>query len=258
MTAEERKPAGRGLFAAGLALLGLLVGAVMFPLLLLAGLSAAAAAAVWAAAAGLLPAVGLLALARGGRRLAFPLLRLSFWMLKIFARPLRLQPLVPERMLVEINNMSFAGRWPEVDASEVLLLLPHCLQYHECPHRLTFRPDACRRCGRCPIGDLMELAGRWSVDVAVATGGTSARRTVEEARPAMIVAVACPRDLSLGILDVYPIPVRGELNRWLHGQCFDTWVDVEEIGRVLEEVLGDPADQSLRSRSMGSDEREGP
>lgn len=258
MTAEEGLTAGRGLFAAGLALLGLMTGAILFPLFLLAGLSATAAAAVWAVAVGLLPALGLLALARGARSLAFPLLRLSFWMLKIFARPLRLQPLVPERMLVEVNNKSFAGRWPEVDASEVLLLLPHCLQHHECPHRLTFRPDACERCGRCPVGDLMELAGRWGVDVAVATGGTSARRTVEEARPAMIVAVACPRDLSLGILDVYPIPVRGELNRWLHGKCFDTWVDVEEIGRVLVEVLGHPADQSLRSRSMGSEDREGP
>jgi hypothetical protein len=246
MTAEGWPGGCRGLFATGLSLLGLLGGAFLFPVVLLAGLPAGVGGVAWAAAATLLPMLGLLALARGRRAVLFPLLRLSFWMLKIFGRPLRLDPLEAERMLVDINNRSFGGRWPEVDPSDVLLLLPHCLQYHECPYRLTFRPDACRRCGRCPMGDLMELVDRWGVKVAVATGGTSARRSVESTRPEMIVAVACPRDLSLGILDVYPIPVRGELNRWVHGQCFDTWVDVEEIGRLLGDLL--------RARPVSRDE----
>ncbi len=242
----------------GLALLGLIVGAVVFPVLILAGLSGALSAAAWAAVVLLLPTAGLVSLRSGARRILFPLLRLSFWMLKIFGRPLRLDPLVPERMLVDINNRSFGRRWPAVGPSEVLLLLPHCLQHHECPYRLTFQPDACRRCGRCPIGGLMELVDRYGVNAAVATGGTSARRMVEESRPAMIVAVACPRDLSLGILDVYPIPVRGELNRWLHGQCFDTWVDVSKVEGVLEEILEEPADQSSGSRLMGSEDSDGP
>mgnify|MGYP006277258137 CR=1 FL=1 len=233
------EPSGpRGLFAAGLAILGLAAGAVLFPVLILAGLHPLLGGAAMLLAAVALPVLGVFALRRGMRRLLFPLLRLSFWMLKAFGRPLRLENLDAERMLVEMNNRSFRGRWPKLSPSEVLLLLPHCLQYHECPHRLTFDPDACRRCGRCPIGELMELAERWGVKVAVATGGTSARRTVREARPSMIIAVACPRDLSLGILDVYPIPVRGQLNRWIHGQCFDTWVDTEEIGRALESILG--------------------
>lgn len=234
MTGDPRR-----LFAAGLAVLGLLAGAVLFPILVLSGLHPLAGAAAVLLSAALLPAVGALALGRGVRRLLFPLLRLSFWMLKAFGRALGLEPLDAERMLVEVNNRSLRGGWPCLSPSQVLLLLPHCLQYHECPHRLTFDPTACRRCGRCPIGELMELADRWGVQVAVATGGTSARRTVREAAPELIVAVACPRDLSLGILDVYPIPVRGELNRWVHGQCFDTWVDTGEIRHVLESILGE-------------------
>lgn len=226
------------LFAAGLVILGLLAGAVFFPVLLLAGLDPLWVAAGSLAPALLLPLLGIWFLRLSRRKMLFPLLRLSFWMLKAFGRPLRLEDLDPERMLVAVNNRSFGRRWPKVAPSELLLLLPHCLQYHECPHRLTFNPAACRRCGQCTIGDLMNLVDRYGVEVAVATGGTSARRSVETSRPRMILAVACPRDLSLGILDVYPLPVWGQLNQWRHGQCFDTWVDVEGIEAALSSILG--------------------
>ncbi len=67
----------------------------------------------------------------------------------------------------------------------------------------------CKRCGKCPIKGLVELSEKYGVGLAVATGGTLARRIIVERRPRLIIAVACERDLSSGIQDSYPLPVFG-------------------------------------------------
>lgn len=173
------------------------------------------------------------ALGRRGRPLFFFFLRTSFWALKILERPLRLEVFDPEIMVVEMNNRFMERHWTASSPEQVLLLIPHCLQNHVCTHRLTFDIDACERCGRCPVGELLNLRDRFGVRMAVATGGTTARRILKDVRPAMVIAVACPRDLSLGILDAHPVPAWGQLNEWPEGPCFDTLVDTAEVARGL-------------------------
>ena len=141
-------------------------------------------------------------------------------------------------MVVAMNNrkaLSEAGR--KFSSDEVLILVPHCLQNHECPIRLTFNPDSCERCGKCPIGKILDVKDRFGTHFAIASGGTSARRIVEKTEPSLIIAVACPVDLSLGILDVHPITTVGVLNEWRNGPCFDTWVNTEELEAALELFL---------------------
>lgn len=162
-------------------------------------------------------------------------LRLSFWTLKALQSVHTLSTHTPEKMVVVMNNrkeLSKTGRKFRPD--ETLILIPHCLQNHECPLRLTFNPDSCERCGKCPVGKLIDIKDRFGTHFAIASGGTSARRIVEKIEPSLIVAVACPVDLSLGILDVHPITVVGILNEWRNGPCFDTWVDTEQLEAALE------------------------
>jgi len=121
-----------------------------------------------------------------------------------------------------------------------LILLPHCLQHHECPWKITFDIENCRRCGKCDIAKLAEIAEFYNTEVRVATGGTLARKVVSDYRPTMILAVACGRDLSSGIIDSHPIPVFGIPNIRPFGPCFDTRVDVDEITNVLQELTGKP------------------
>lgn len=169
----------------------------------------------------------------------FPL-RLSYWTLKMLQSVRLLPEYTPEKMVVAMNNRKALatadrdGFTPE----RTLILLPHCLQNHECPVRLTYDPEGCRRCGLCPIGGILDIRDRFGVNFAIASGGTSARRAVESAKPSLIVAVACPVDLSLGILDVNPITTVGVLNRWQNGPCYDTWVDAGELEAVLSLFLG--------------------
>lgn len=165
-------------------------------------------------------------------------LRLSFWTLKILQSMRLLSEYAPEKMVVAMNNRkALAAAGGGFRPEKTLILLPHCLQNHQCPIRLTFDPDGCRRCGKCPVGSILDVRDRFGTGFAIASGGTSARRTVEKLRPDLIVAVACPVDLSLGILDVHPITTVGILNQWRNGPCFDTWVDSRELEAALSLFL---------------------
>ncbi len=119
---------------------------------------------------------------------------------------------------------------------KLLLLLPHCLQDAHCPVKITHNADNCKRCGKCPIKDLLELSEKYDVNMAVATGGTSARRTVMEQRPDLIIAVACERDLTSGIQDTTPLPVYGIFNERPFGPCFNTRVALHHVEEVLRHV----------------------
>lgn len=119
----------------------------------------------------------------------------------------------------------------------VLLLMPHCIQLSQCGVRLTFQVENCKRCGRCPIAELLEIKDRYGIDLAVATGGTLARRIVVETHPDLIVAVACERDLVSGIQDTLPLPVYGIFNERPYGPCVDTRVPLDEVRAVLARLL---------------------
>lgn len=125
----------------------------------------------------------------------------------------------------------------KVEASRVLLLTPHCLQEASCIHKVTGNVRNCKQCGRCNIGDLLSLADEYACNFIVVTGGTLARMKVQELRPKAIIAIACERDLASGMADVFPIPVIGILNERPCGPCYNTQVDIEQVRRVVEQLV---------------------
>ncbi|MDZ7699307.1 MAG: DUF116 domain-containing protein [Deltaproteobacteria bacterium] len=142
------------------------------------------------------------------------------------------------RSFIAINNELVLAEANTVPPEKLLILLPHCLQNHECAVRITASVDNCKRCGKCKIKDLSLLAETYRVPIAVATGGTLARRIVVERKPKLIIAVACERDLTSGIQDSYPIPVFGIFNRRPFGPCFDTDVDLNLVEKGIRTFLG--------------------
>jgi len=138
---------------------------------------------------------------------------------------------------IKVNNELVLAERKTYKPNEVLLLLPHCLQSSQCDIRLTYDINNCKRCGRCPVAGLLALASAYGVHMAIATGGTIARRIVVQKRPRLIVAVACERDLSAGIQDTYPLPVFGVLNERPQGPCLDTLVPLPDLERALRHFL---------------------
>ena len=139
-----------------------------------------------------------------------------------------------QRSFIAVNNQLIRGRKLRVPASQAIILLPHCVQLHECAVKVTGDIDKCLRCGKCGIGDLAELAQSRGVTIAVATGGTLARKILMETRPRFVLAVACERDLTAGIRDAYPLPVYGVFNRRPQGPCYNTEIDLAEVKTVLD------------------------
>lgn len=114
--------------------------------------------------------------------------------------------------------------------------MPHCLQDSECKVKITHHVENCKLCGKCPIKELIEISGRYGVDLAVATGGTIARRIVLERRPDLIIAVACERDLTSGIQDTTPFPFTGFSTNVLSGPASIPGVSLERVDAVLQEI----------------------
>lgn len=138
--------------------------------------------------------------------------------------------------VIKWNNRLVRMERPKIQ--RLLLLLPHCIQIDKCDVRLTHNVYNCKRCGKCQMKDMIEIAEQNGQTLFMATGGTLARRIVKDARPEGIVAVACERDLSSGIADIYPIPVLGVTNIRPHGPCFNTQVDLELVKEAVAEICG--------------------
>lgn len=147
-----------------------------------------------------------------------------------------------QQSFIALNNQLVRARHLQVTPERTLILLPHCIQQFDCEIKITGDVGKCVRCGQCDISGLCGLAERFGIPMAVATGGTLARKIIVERRPHFILAVACERDLTTGIRDAYPLPVIGILNRRPHGPCFNTEIILDEVEQVLHEhvVPGNP------------------
>ncbi len=140
-----------------------------------------------------------------------------------------------QRLIINLNNKLVKRERSKT--KKILLLLPHCLQIDECTIRLTYNIYNCEGCGRCEIKDLIQIADENHLTLSVATGGSLARRIVNEVKPEAVVAVACENDLSSGMADIYPLPILGILNERPFGPCLNTRVDLAKVKEAIEFFL---------------------
>jgi hypothetical protein len=130
---------------------------------------------------------------------------------------------------IKVNNALTMAQQNRIRGDKILVLLPHCLQIDVCNRKLTTDVSNCARCGRCPVGALVDMGEKLGLKVEVVNGGTLARKKVITFHPDGIVAVACERDLTFGIQDVHPIPVYGVINDRPNGPCYNTCVDMHLV-----------------------------
>ncbi|MCR6544639.1 DUF116 domain-containing protein [Dehalobacterium formicoaceticum] len=145
-----------------------------------------------------------------------------------------------KRSFIEVNNQMVYSHQFHLQPQQIMILAPHCLQRNTCPYKITMDVRNCQRCGACVVNDLLDLTDYYGVSLVVATGGTLARKFIEKYRPQGIVAIACERDLTSGIIDVNPLPVLGILNIRPEGPCLNTTVSLEQVEDGIRYFL--PAD----------------
>ena len=125
-----------------------------------------------------------------------------------------------------------------VENKNILIILPHCLQNIDCEYKVTWNKlNNCRRCGKCVIPHFLDIEKEFNIKIVVVGGGTSARLSVKEHRPSLIIAVACENDAMSGLKDVKKIPVIAIINERKFGPCMNTTVDHKAIRDVLKTCL---------------------
>jgi hypothetical protein len=134
---------------------------------------------------------------------------------------------------VKVNNALTIAQAKRIKGNRILVLLPHCLQIDVCHRKITTDLSNCVRCGKCPVGGFIETGEKYDLKIEVVNGGTLARKRVASWRPQGIIAVACERDLTLGIQDVHPVPVYGVINDRPHGPCVNTRVDMDSVDKAI-------------------------
>jgi hypothetical protein len=120
---------------------------------------------------------------------------------------------------IKVSNSLTRLARKKFKTAKLLVLLPHCLQ-------------------RSLRQQLVDLGKQYNVGVFVASGGTVARKIILEHRPKAVIAVACERDLILGIQEIFmKIPVLGIPNIRPEGPCKNTLVDFREVENAIRFFL---------------------
>lgn len=173
-------------------------------------------------------------LSKRSKEMAGKALKLLYPQVLFLAQLLKFKKDRVRRVFSEINNKLILSYDIVVKPEEILLLLPHCLQNSNCVHKITNRIENCKKCGKCSIDSIIDIQREFNIKVHVATGGTLARKIVREVKPKLIIAVACERDLSSGILDIQNIPVMGVLLERPEGPCVNTRVDLSKVREAIK------------------------
>jgi len=139
-----------------------------------------------------------------------------------------------QESFLSFQNSLFQNYIKSRHYSELLILLPHCLQFHDCKIRITRDINDCLECGSCDVCGLKKLSNGTHLKIGIANGGTLARKIVNDTHPEVIIAVACHRDLSDGVRESWKYPVYAILNERPFGPCYDTRVDIGKIEGILK------------------------
>lgn len=164
-------------------------------------------------------------------------IKIIYPMMIIFTNIFKIEKDPIRRFFSEINNKIVLFKSKKLNPEDILIIAPHCLQNSACKHKVTGTVNNCKKCGICDINDLVDLCTSYEVNLQIVTGGTLARKIIKDYRPKGIIAVACERDLSHGILDVKGIPVIGVKNERPNGPCYNTKVDIEKVEKAIKHFL---------------------
>lgn len=130
-------------------------------------------------------------------------------------------------------------RRSRVKPEELLLLFSSCLQKSTCKHKVTDNLENCQRCGACVVSQMIELAEKTGVRPFIATGGRLAAAQVRKKETKAVVAVACCKELSEGLLATFPKPVLAVELQCPNGPCKDTCVEFERVREAVEFFIRD-------------------
>lgn len=142
-----------------------------------------------------------------------------------------------DKRVVSLNNLIVRLKKKKCPREGLLLLFPHCIQNSQCKQNIKNDLKECKRCGKCRVKDLLELSERYGISIAVASGGRVALERVKAEEVQGVVAIACEKELRVGIMASIPKAVFAIPNLRPHGYCKDTDVYLDDVRKAVERFV---------------------
>lgn len=137
-----------------------------------------------------------------------------------------------DEFYVGIVDTACKGSWEKTPVKKRAIFLPQCLRNSKsCQAELTDKGYVCKRCNKCPIPEILELAKSFGYEhVYVVPGGSMIYRILKENREIKaILGVACLPEICEAVERLYPSGFSVQAVQLLKAGCVDTVVDVSKV-----------------------------
>lgn len=139
---------------------------------------------------------------------------------------------------VKLGNTMNAQAFAEVPVEERTIFLPQCLRNARCPADLTPEGLRCKRCGRCTVGEAIDVLEGLGYRVFIVPGSSFIKRMVRKYRPRALIGVGCLAEVKEGLEMADRLGIIGMGVVSLKEGCVETLVDWNTLYEVA--LLGLP------------------
>ena len=139
---------------------------------------------------------------------------------------------------VKLGNTMNAQAFAEVPVEERTIFLPQCLRNARCPADLTPEGLRCKRCGRCTVGEAIDVLEGLGYRVFIVPGSSFIKRMVKKYRPRALIGVGCLAEVKEGLEMADRLGIIGMGVVSLKEGCVETLVDWNTLYEVA--LLGLP------------------
>ncbi|HII68115.1 MAG TPA: DUF116 domain-containing protein [Thermococcaceae archaeon] len=145
-----------------------------------------------------------------------------------------------DQIYVEIKNKAYKEDFLRVSIEKRAVFIPQCLRnVKECPAEFGEYGWECTKCGKCPIGDIIEHGEKLGYkQFYIVPGGSLVKKVLKEKVPKgeikAAIGIACWPELAEASekLSILKIPLQAV--PLLRAGCINTIVDTKRVKEVLE------------------------
>lgn len=142
------------------------------------------------------------------------------------------------RLFLQANNASVRALYRHHKPKKLVILLPHCVVWTRCPKKVIKDLASCTECDLCQMEEILGLADRASLPVAIAIRSDEAYEQARGMGPDLTLAVACDDRLVKGITRVPELPAFALPLHLPKEACHDNLVDLSGLHEALAYFLG--------------------
>lgn len=132
---------------------------------------------------------------------------------------------------IELRNKMNEYGYKKTPLNKRILFLPHCLRNSkECIAEYNDEGLQCKKCGKCQIAEIIDLAKEKGFEkVFVCPGGSMVKKIVMKHKPKAILGVCCYNEANMAFDSLQNAGIATQAALLLKDGCSNTKANIEEI-----------------------------